>query len=87
MTTVVRFRDAKERIEALLEEESLKEGVELEELRLGSRRGKIPRVRSECARRLAKELGMPLAELGRILGVSTSAISKMLSRTTKSNSI
>lgn len=44
----------------------------------GSLRGSIPRVRSEIAERLVKELGMSLAEVARLLGVPTSAISKIL---------
>ncbi len=77
----------KQRIEAVLAEESQREAIDPEELRAGSRRRKIPRVRSECARRLVKEIGMSLAEAGRLLGVSTSAISKIFSRGAKSNSL
>jgi predicted transcriptional regulator len=47
---------------------------------MGSRRGSVPRVRSEIAERLVKELGMSLAAAARLLGVSTSAISKILHR-------
>jgi len=46
----------------------------------GSRRGRIPWVRSEVVERLVKELEMSLAEVARLLGVSTSAISKILQR-------
>ena len=45
-----------------------------------SLRGEIPRVRSEIAQRLVKELGMSLAEVARLTGVSTSAISKIIKR-------
>ena len=41
---------------------------------------RIPRVHSEIAERLIKELGMSLAGVARLLGVSTSAISKILHR-------
>ncbi len=68
------------RIEAILKEECQKGEIELEELRMGGRRGGIPRVRSEIAQRLVRELGMSLAEAARLLGVSTSAISKILGR-------
>jgi hypothetical protein len=44
----------------------------------GSRRSRIPGVRSEIAERLIKELAMPLAEVARLWGGSTSAISKIL---------
>jgi len=46
----------------------------------GSRRGRIPRVRSEIEERLIEELGMSLAGVARLSGVSTSAISKILHR-------
>ena len=72
-------------IETKLREECQKGRIELEELRMGSRRGEIPRVRSEAAQRLVKELGMGLAEAARLLGVSTSAISKILQRIAKSD--
>ena len=68
------------RIRGILEEECQKGKIELEELRMGSRRGEIPQVRSETAQRLIKELGMSLAEVARLLGVSTSAISKIMEK-------
>jgi plasmid maintenance system antidote protein VapI len=64
----------------MLKEECEKGEIELKELRMGSRRGEIPRVRSEIARRLVREVGIPLAEVARLLGVSTSAISKIMQR-------
>jgi putative transposase len=71
------------RIETILKEESEKGKIELRELRMGSRRGAIPRVRSEIAQRLVREVGIPLAEVARVLGVSTSAISKIVRRSTQ----
>jgi putative transposase len=56
------------------------EGINIKELLMGSRRGKIPEVRRKLADKLVKGMGLPLAEAARGLGVSTSAISKMLSR-------
>jgi len=50
------------------------------ELQAGSRRGNIPAVRSKIAHRLVGEFGLTLAESARWLGVSTSAICKILSR-------
>ena len=70
-------------VEAILKEKCQKGKIELGELRMGSRRGEIPRVRSEIAQQLIKELGMPLAEVARLLGVSTSAISKIMQRVTQ----
>ena len=55
-----------------------KEGISIQELQRGSRRGPIPRVRSYLAWKLARELGVPLAEIRRRLGVSTSTISQFL---------
>ena len=49
----------------------------------GSRRGRIPQVRSGIAERLAKELRMPLTEVAKLSAVSTSAISKILNRITQ----
>jgi putative transposase len=74
------------RIEDILRGECRKGQIEFEELRMGSRRGEIPRVRSEIVQRLVKEIGMSLAEAARLVGVSTSAISKILQRRIKSNS-
>jgi len=68
------------RIETILKEECAKGKIELGELRMGSRRWEISRVRSEIAKQLVKELGVSLAEVARLLGVSTSAISKILRR-------
>jgi len=52
----------------------------------GSRRGRIPRVRSEIEERLIEELGMSLAGVARLSGVSTSATSKILHRTAHESS-
>jgi len=52
----------------------------------GNRRGWVPQVRSDIADRLIKELEMSLAEVARLLGVSTSAISKILHRTAQETS-
>lgn len=68
------------RVETILKEACEKGKIGFEELRMGSRRGDIPRVRSEIAQQLVKTLGMSLAEVARLLGVSTSAISKILQR-------
>lgn len=50
------------------------------ELQMGSRRNQISQARSELASQLIKDFGLPLAEVARQLGVSTSAISKILTR-------
>ena len=49
----------------------------------GSRESRIPRVRSEMAERLIKELEMALPEVARLLGGFTLATSKSLHKTPK----
>jgi REP element-mobilizing transposase RayT len=68
------------RIGRLISEECKKRNVSLTELRSGSRRGEIPAVRAEVSRKLVENYGIPIAEIARQVGVSTSAISKSLSR-------
>ena len=57
------------------------EKVSVEELKGGSRRKEVSRVRGRIAIGPVKEHGVGLAEVARRLGVSTSAISKILGRT------
>jgi len=60
-----------------------KEGVHIEELRGGSRRGRLSEVRVQLSMELVKNYGLTLAEMAetaRQLGVSTSAISKIFVR-------
>jgi predicted HTH domain antitoxin len=73
-------QERSKRIETILKEECRKGKIEYEELRMGSRRGEVSQVRLEIAQRLVRELGVSLAEVARLLGVSTSAISKILQR-------
>lgn len=75
--------EGSDRIESMLKKECEKGKIALKELRMGSRRGEIPRVRSEIAQRLVSEVGIPLARVARLLGVSTSAISKIMQRSTE----
>ncbi|MCP4666375.1 MAG: hypothetical protein GY849_08405 [Deltaproteobacteria bacterium] len=57
-----------------------KEGIHVEELKGGGRRGRISEIRSQLAIELVESYGLTLAEAGRQLGVSTSAISKIFQR-------
>ena len=57
-----------------------KEGFNIEELKGGSRRDRLPEVREQLAKELVKDYGLTLAETARQLGVSTSAISKIFAR-------
>ncbi len=66
--------------ERFLEERCQREGIGVRESKMGSRRGRVSKVRSIVAWDLARERGFPLAEIARRLGVSTSAISQILRR-------
>jgi hypothetical protein len=59
-----------------------REGINVEELKSGSRRGAVSSIRSNLALWLVEDCGISLAEPGRQLGVSTSAVSKMIRRRT-----
>ncbi len=63
-----------------------KESVSVEALKSGSRRQKVSMVRSQLAKKLVEEWGLSLAETGRHLGVSLSAIAKILYRLDKHKS-
>ena len=54
-------------------------GVTITFLRSGSRIGQLPSLRKELARKAVYEYGISLAETGRKLGVTTNAVSFMLS--------
>jgi predicted transcriptional regulator len=56
------------------------EDINIKELKSGSRRGSISKVRSKLAIHIVEEYGLSFAETARQLGVSTSAISKIISR-------
>lgn len=66
-----------------IEEECKRSGVSLQELRLGSRRRTISKIRSNLVCDLALNWGTPLAEIARQLGVSTSAVAQILKRREK----
>ena len=75
--------ERRKRVETILNEECQKGNIELKELQMGSRRGRIPQVRSTIAQQLVRKLGMSLAEVARLLGVSTSAISRIMERSSE----
>ncbi len=74
------FRLRAKEVQRLIEERCKREGIFAQELQNGSRRGVISEIRSALALKLAREWGLPLAEIARQLGVSTSAISQILRR-------
>jgi putative transposase len=61
------------------------EGVNIEELKGGSRRAHISDLRALLAIDLVKDYGLTLAETARQLGVSTAAVSKIFLRKGKAN--
>jgi putative transposase len=77
----------REKAERMIREFCKRGKVAIEELKGGSRRARMPGIRSELAGRLIQECGLSLAEIGRQLGVTTSAVSKALSKRERSNSI
>jgi hypothetical protein len=71
-------RGKKDRIDELIERVCQKEGIESEELRNGGKRKKVCRVRARIAYQLNHEMGIPLAEIARHVGVCTSAVAKAI---------
>ncbi|MCP4683197.1 MAG: hypothetical protein GY864_12750 [Desulfobacterales bacterium] len=71
-------KDRKETIEKIIMDECNKDNVNIKELKAGSRRKPVSRVRFRAAIRLFEEYGMPMAEIARCTGVSTSAVSKII---------
>ena len=68
------------KMQEIIEEKCRREKINSKELRLGGRRRDVSRVRSDLAHTLINDLGIPSAEIARQLGVSTSAIVKLLQR-------
>ena len=74
------FKKAKRYAERMVAETCKKDGVSLAELRSGSRRGKLPAVRVKIVQGLVEDYGVPIAEVARQVGISTSGVSKILTR-------
>jgi len=68
------------RVERVIAAACKKSGASLTELRSGSRRGKLPTIRAALAYKLVEDFGVGVAEVARQLGISTSGISKILTR-------
>ncbi len=77
-------RERKKEIEKAIEQGCRKGKVSLVELRSGSRRGQVSEVRAQIATLLVEEYGVPMAEIARQLGISTSAVSKIYTRQSNS---
>jgi putative transposase len=69
--------------EALIRQTCEAEGIDERELRMGGQRRKVSEIRGRIACGLSRELGMSFAEIGRRLGVCTSAIGRAVSREAK----
>jgi hypothetical protein len=67
-------------------EQCRKAGLSADELRLGSRRRPLARLRAVLAVRAVEEWGLSLADAARELGVSTSGIAKAVARAKENNS-
>jgi hypothetical protein len=65
-------------------EECKKSGVSLTELRSGSRRGRLPAVSTKIVRELVENYGVGGTDAARHVGISTSGVSKILTRTLSS---
>lgn len=74
-------RERKNRVEEFISELCQRQNVSITELRSGSRRRSMARLRAQIARGLVESRGISMAEVARWVGVSTSAISKMMTRT------
>ncbi|MBI2533802.1 MAG: hypothetical protein HYW03_16560 [Deltaproteobacteria bacterium] len=72
------------RVERVIAEACKKNGASLTELRSGSRRGKLPTIRAALVSKLVEDFGVAIAEVARQLGISTSGVSKILTRSLSS---
>ena len=83
-STVVKYqfteKERKQNVEKYIADVCKQENLSIEELRSGSRRQHISRARALIANHIIKNYGVTLAEAARSLGVSTSAVSKMINR-------
>jgi REP element-mobilizing transposase RayT len=76
-----RGRELQKSVQRLTAVMCQKHKVTVQELRSGSRRGRTAQARAELIQRLVKHHGLPLAEIARQVGISTSGVSRVLSRT------
>jgi putative transposase len=74
------FKKTKRYAERVVAAACKKDGISLTELRSGSRRGKLPAVRVKIVLGLVEDYGVPIAEVARQVGISTSGVSKILTR-------
>ncbi len=72
--------ERREKMNKVIKKICKKEGVNISELESGSRRGRVSEARSQIVCRLVETYGIPLAEVARHVGVSTSAVCKIITR-------
>ena len=75
-----RVKEHPEKIDEFIAKVCKNKNVSIEELKAGSRRKEASRVRARIAIGLVKTHGVSLAEAARQLGVSTSAVSRIITR-------
>lgn len=73
-------RGLQKRVQRVIADMCQKHKVTVQELRSGSRHGRTARARAEIIQRLVKRHGLPLAEIARQVGISTSGVSRSLGR-------
>ena len=73
-------KDLKKAAKATISQECKKRKININALLSGSRLMEVSRLRTSLAIQLVNDLGLSLAECARQLGVSTSAIAKILRR-------
>ncbi|OGP91560.1 MAG: hypothetical protein A2157_07515 [Deltaproteobacteria bacterium RBG_16_47_11] len=74
----LQFGGRKKTANEMIQKICVEEGVGEEELRSGSQRKKVSKLRGKLSYRFSHELGMSMAEIGRYLGVCTSAVCKAI---------
>ena len=72
------IKGADHRIKEVMGQICKSEKISIEELKAGSRRKEVSKVRARITIELVKKYGIALAEVARQLGVTTSAISKIM---------
>ncbi len=78
------FDERLEQASAFINDVCETEGLNVIELKSGGRRGPVSRIRAQVAVVLVKEMGLSMAETARQLGVTTSAVARILEREKKS---
>jgi putative transposase len=76
----LKFRRADRNLSQVIEEECERGKISRNEVREGSRRRKVSKVRARIATRGVEELGLSMAEIARHVGVNTSSVAKAVAR-------